>query len=156
MSFIWYLAKIVISNTLENQSNLGQGLTTIVVRIITIVKIGNLNKSNFTLILATWTWHFSAKWSKWAWSGFFLTVIHIYLYIEPQHVRLHLNFNKWHNNVLFYFMYILIFLWSLLLISVLSFFWIIIIITISVTITIIFLVLYSLLFLFFFLHILLR
>ena len=45
----------------------------------------------------------------------------MYLYIEPQHLCLHLNFSKWHNNVPLYFIYILIFLWSLLILLLWSF-----------------------------------
>ena len=51
----------------------------------------------------------------------------------PQHLRLHLNFNKWHNNVHFYFIYILTF-FTIIVINIIIL-RIIIIITISVIVT---------------------
>ena len=63
-------------------------------------------------------------------------MFHNYLYNDPQHLYLHLNFNKWHNNVPFYFKYILIFFMIIVIINIIVLS-IIIVITISVIITII-------------------
>ena len=69
----------------------------------------------------------------------------------PQHLRLHLNFNKWHNNVHFYFIYILIF-FTIIVINIIIL-RIIIIITISIIITIIiFICLFICLFIYLFIY----
>ena len=74
------------------------------------------------------------------------------MHIDPQHLRLHLNFNKWHNNVPFYFIYILIFFMIIVININIIIFRVIIIVIISVIITIIliYLFIYSFIIIIFF------
>ena len=84
-------------------------------------------------------------------------MLHIYQYIDPQHLRLHLNFKKWHNNVPFYFIYILKFFMIIVININIIIFRIIIINTISVIITIIiFICLFIYLFIYSFIYLLIH